>query len=177
MKGKKKASKKPAAPRTAPKKKAVKPPTPCVTAAFTVANDEPPKKTRRKRSPKKQLELPVIDATATEQKPFEVPENHDNTPPSQIDNVSHYDGTACAEFIESLGLTRAWIAIAIKYLWRAGRKEGEAFEKDVAKAEWYLKRICEKAPAIVNDPAFQVAYGKYQELVCRTQPLSYEVEA
>lgn len=44
----------------------------------------------------------------------------------------------CVEVIEGLGLD--WhLGNALKYLWRAGRKSGNALE-DLQKARWFLDR-------------------------------------
>lgn len=58
-------------------------------------------------------------------------------------NPSHYDGDACMLKIANVtrglsGASAFCIGQAIKYLWRAVRKSGEALDDDVRKAIWYL---------------------------------------
>lgn len=70
----------------------------------------------------------------------------------QIDNTSYYElpgGGQLEDFIAAYGLSFA-VGSALKYLWRAGKKDGEAAEKDLAKArhfvEFEARRIgCEAA--------------------------------
>jgi len=49
----------------------------------------------------------------------------------------HPSGVECIDIIEAMP---ANIAMAMKYLWREGLKEGECSEKDLNKAIWYTKR-------------------------------------
>lgn len=64
----------------------------------------------------------------------------------QIDNTSYYrlpDGRQLEDFIWDHGLTFAE-GSAVKYLYRAGRKDGESKEKDVAKARHYARFVAIK---------------------------------
>lgn len=59
---------------------------------------------------------------------------------NQIDNTSYYalpSGRQLEDFIADHGLTFAE-GSALKYLWRAGKKDGESAEKDRAKAEHFI---------------------------------------
>lgn len=62
--------------------------------------------------------------------------------PEEIDRPSHYGGTHCIEAMEKAFGRDAvilWCRMtAFKYLWRGGKKPGQALEKDVSKADWYL---------------------------------------
>ena len=58
---------------------------------------------------------------------------------NQIDNTSYYtlpSGKQLEDFIHTKNLTFG-AGSALKYLWRAGKKDGESREKDISKAEWY----------------------------------------
>jgi hypothetical protein len=60
---------------------------------------------------------------------------------NQIDNTSYYtlpSGKQLEDFIHIKNLTFA-AGSALKYLWRAGNKDGESMEKDLAKAEHYIQ--------------------------------------
>lgn len=57
-----------------------------------------------------------------------------------------YYGPLHREFIEHYGLSRGWyLGNAVKYIIRAGKKEGEPEERDIAKAiknlEFYLQEM------------------------------------
>jgi hypothetical protein len=63
-----------------------------------------------------------------------------------VDHPSHYTSgdIECIDAIRS-ALGDEWFkgfcrGNAIKYLWRAGKKEGEPAEKDLEKAKWYIKK-------------------------------------
>jgi len=61
----------------------------------------------------------------------------------QIDNTSYYrlpDGRQLEDFIWDRGLSFAE-GSAVKYLYRAGHKDGESREKDVAKARHYARFV------------------------------------
>lgn len=53
-------------------------------------------------------------------------------------NPPHYDGDECMRFIEALELDFA-LGSAVKYLWRLGRKDGDA--RELGKSEWYVNRF------------------------------------
>lgn len=60
---------------------------------------------------------------------------------TQIDRTSYYalpSGRQLEDFIADRNLSFA-MGSALKYLWRAGKKDGESREKDLAKAEHYVK--------------------------------------
>lgn len=60
---------------------------------------------------------------------------------NQIDNTSYYtlpSGKQLEDFIHAKNLTFA-AGSALKYLWRAGKKDGESKEKDLKKAEHYIR--------------------------------------
>lgn len=65
---------------------------------------------------------------------------------NQIDNTSYYtlpSGKQLEDFIYHKGLTFAE-GSALKYLWRAGKKDGESKEKDLKKAEHYIRFYARK---------------------------------
>lgn len=76
----------------------------------------------------------------------------------QIDKVNHpahyqKNGKECIEVMEEQFGPKAvyWFCIlnAFKYQWRAGAKEGNSYQQDLAKAKWYdeyAKKICAKYP-------------------------------
>ena len=56
------------------------------------------------------------------------------------DNPEHYK---CFSNIEAIDVTENFnfnLGNVIKYVWRAGRKEGESKVDDLTKAMWYLSR-------------------------------------
>ncbi|NLH92526.1 MAG: DUF3310 domain-containing protein [Atopobium sp.] len=63
-----------------------------------------------------------------------------------VNHPSHYtDGNIeCIDAIQSALGDEKFKAFcrgnALKYLWRAGKKEGEPAEKDLEKAKWYIKK-------------------------------------
>lgn len=60
---------------------------------------------------------------------------------TQIDHTSYYalpSGRQLEDFIADRNLSFA-MGSALKYLWRAGKKDGESREKDLAKAEHYVR--------------------------------------
>lgn len=68
---------------------------------------------------------------------------------NQIDNTSYYtlpSGKQLEDFIHHKGLTFAE-GSALKYLWRAGKKDGESKEKDLKKAEHYILFIAYRVGA------------------------------
>lgn len=61
----------------------------------------------------------------------------------QIDNTDYYRlpcGKYLEDFIYAKKMNFAW-GSALKYWWRAGRKDGENVEKDLAKHEHYVRFI------------------------------------
>ena len=62
---------------------------------------------------------------------------------NQIDNTSYYllpCGRQLEDFIVWRRLDFAW-GSALKYIWRAGKKDGESAQKDRMKADHYLRLI------------------------------------
>lgn len=77
----------------------------------------------------------------------------------------YYDGTKCAEEAEELGLARiGYQFVAFKYMYRAGRKQGESAEADLASAEWYLTRALEKYPELADDERFLKLVQQLEQL-------------
>lgn len=72
---------------------------------------------------------------------------------TDIDGPSHYGGADNP--YEAIKVMRAWmtkdevrgflLGNAIKYLSRAGKKDGEPAEKDYLKAQWYIRELIEVA--------------------------------
>jgi hypothetical protein len=65
--------------------------------------------------------------------------------PETVDHPSHY--TAHPSGVECIAITEHFnfcIGNAIKYLWRAGLKEGADELEDLQKALWYIKREIER---------------------------------
>lgn len=64
-----------------------------------------------------------------------------------VDRPKHYGGTECIEAIEAALGKDAVIAFcqgnAMKYIWRAGKKNPAALAQDLAKASWYLNYAVE----------------------------------
>jgi len=58
-----------------------------------------------------------------------------------VDRPEHYDGTKCIENMQMMFGKQAVKDFcrcnAYKYRFRAGKKEGNSAEQDIAKAEWY----------------------------------------
>lgn len=60
---------------------------------------------------------------------------------SQISNTSYYQ-LPCGKFLEDFIYYRGLnfnMGSALKYRWRAGKKDGESREKDLAKCEHYIR--------------------------------------
>jgi hypothetical protein len=61
----------------------------------------------------------------------------------EINNPKHYHtiaGVKCADITDHFNFN---LGCAIKYIWRAGKKEKESYIKDLKKARWYLNREIE----------------------------------
>lgn len=59
----------------------------------------------------------------------------------------HYqlpNGLECIEVTENFDFL---IGNVIKYIWRAGHKDGSSYLKDLRKAQWYLNRAITRAEA------------------------------
>ena len=66
----------------------------------------------------------------------------------RVDHPSHYKQEGETECIEAMRLLLGDEVVAgfckgnaFKYRWRAGRKSGNSYEQDSAKAEWYLQYL------------------------------------
>lgn len=73
-------------------------------------------------------------------------------------NPNHYNkGT-----YEAINVIEAWganfnLGNALKYICRAGKKEGNTAKQDLEKAVWYLQREIENSydkPAVIHDPNY-----------------------
>lgn len=74
----------------------------------------------------------------------------------QVNHPEHYqsaNGIECIDAIEAAvenltGIQAFCVGNAIKYLFRAGKKDGNSFVQDVDKAQWYLQhaRLTAKIP-------------------------------
>ena len=98
-----------------------------------------------------------------------------------VNHPSHYNkgGIEAIDAMESAFGIDAVIAFckcnAFKYQWRAGEKDGESYEKDIAKAQWYLNKATElmkKQPKKVSTQnGSQVVWGNefatYAYVVCK----------
>ena len=64
---------------------------------------------------------------------------------STVNNPKHYNqhpsGVECITITKHFNFN---IGNAIKYLWRAGLKEGSSVEEDLSKASWYIARELER---------------------------------
>ena len=72
---------------------------------------------------------------------------------NQIDNTSYYmlpSGRQLEDFIADNRLSFAE-GSALKYMWRAGKKDGESREKDIRKAEHYVVFIARRTGAMTAD--------------------------
>lgn len=65
-----------------------------------------------------------------------------------VNHPSHYKQEGETECIEAMRLMLGDDVVvgfckgsAFKYRWRAGKKEGNPYEQDVAKTEWYLQYL------------------------------------
>jgi hypothetical protein len=55
--------------------------------------------------------------------------------------TTHPSGVECIQITEHMGFN---LGNAMKYLWRAGLKDGEDELKDLKKAIWYINRELER---------------------------------
>lgn len=64
-----------------------------------------------------------------------------------IDHPAYYGGEnnphEAIKCIEGVGLGFV-LGTAVKYIWRAGKKDGETAVKDLKKAQWYINRRIEQ---------------------------------
>ncbi len=71
---------------------------------------------------------------------------------TQIDRTSYYalpSGRQLEDFIADRNLSFA-MGSAVKYLFRAGKKDGEAKEKDLAKADHFIRFIAARSNLPLN---------------------------
>jgi hypothetical protein len=59
-------------------------------------------------------------------------------PSNAINHPSHYQGVPGVECIDVARYFNFNLGNVIKYVWRAGRKEGSSLLEDLKKARWYL---------------------------------------
>jgi hypothetical protein len=92
-----------------------------------------------------------------------------------VERPKHYNvdpsGLECVELAE---LTRFAPGNAIKYVWRAGLKDGNPPLLELRKAAWYIKRILEHDQLKLNHAQL---YGKRKELVERVAKHRHEAIA
>ncbi len=79
----------------------------------------------------------------------------------QVNHPAHYqkNGKECIEVMEEkygpMAVYNFCICNAFKYEWRAGQKDGNSTEQDLAKAKWYREyaiKLFNKYPDIFNVP-------------------------
>lgn len=63
----------------------------------------------------------------------------------EVNHPSYYGGKddpyECAKVLEAWGLDNDWyLATAIAYMCRAGRKDPESYARDILKAKWFVDR-------------------------------------
>ena len=78
----------------------------------------------------------------------------------QIDNTDYYRlpcGRYLEDYIRHMRLDFA-TGSALKYLWRAGRKDGESAEKDMAKAAHYIRFMAQHDGCAVDSVTERVHY-------------------
>ena len=66
----------------------------------------------------------------------------------QVNHPEHYQGSIeCIDAMLSAFGTEDTVAFckinAFKYLWRAGKKDGNSIEQDMKKAQWYINKAIE----------------------------------
>ncbi|RCS59742.1 DUF3310 domain-containing protein [Parvibium lacunae] len=70
-----------------------------------------------------------------------IDKNNNNNTGDAVNHPSHYtehpSGVECIQITEHMNFC---VGNAIKYLWRAGRKEQAAHIEDLKKARWYIDR-------------------------------------
>ena len=79
----------------------------------------------------------------------------------QVNHPAHYqkNGKECIEVMEEkygpMVVYNFCICNAFKYEWRAGQKDGNSVEQDLAKAKWYKEysiKLFNKYPDVFNIP-------------------------
>ena len=73
-------------------------------------------------------------------------------PVSKVDHPKHYN----MGYVEVIDAIDAWglgfnLGNAVKYIARAGHKNGTSAELDLKKAKWYLQREIKKASAVESE--------------------------
>lgn len=61
--------------------------------------------------------------------------------------TTHPTGVECIDVVEVMTFN---VGNAIKYLWRAGRKDGTPHLEDLEKARWYVSREIERLTRVVK---------------------------
>lgn len=94
-----------------------------------------------------------------------------------VNHPSHYNQgkVECIDAMESAYGIDDVIAFckcnAFKYQWRAGHKDNESTEKDLAKAQWYQDKMLEllkkKAPQENKQVTWGNEYATYAYVVCK----------
>ncbi len=78
-----------------------------------------------------------------------MPETPNDTPLDRVNHPPHYtshpSGVECIDIVEHLPFN---VGNAIKYLWRAGLKDGAA--EDLDKAAWYVAREIKRRKSVVD---------------------------
>ena len=80
-----------------------------------------------------------------------------------IDNPNYYRlpcGKYLEDFIWYRNLNFAW-GSALKYLWRAGRKDGESKEKDMNKCMHYVRSLVKQYDEVRIDEKFIMSRVEY----------------
>lgn len=86
-----------------------------------------------------------VPRKSTLEEAYEDPRPLEDHPPVNKINPKHYNNTS----IEPIEVIEDWdlsfhLGNAIKYIKRAGQKDGNTFEEDIQKAIWYLNRSIQK---------------------------------
>lgn len=81
-------------------------------------------------------------------------------PADPINAPAHYQAVChcpnCGHAIEAISITERFsfvVGNALKYLLRAGRKDGSSAAQDYGKAAWYATRAAEQARSATERPA------------------------
>ncbi len=91
---------------------------------------------------------------------------------NQIDKTSYYQ-LPCGRFLEDFIYNERLnfnFGSALKYKWRAGKKDGESMEKDLAKAEHYIRAEAEmywRLNGVTNEETLKMAAAVNRDVVDR----------
>ena len=79
--------------------------------------------------------------------PFIQGPQNEASPKEMVNGPKHYDGDGCYKWIRSVMSEEMFkgflLGNVLKYLYRAGRKEGNPAAQEYGKSEWYLNRLHE----------------------------------